>query len=48
MLAQFTLTPAEGKRLIGKAVANMAIVQDAIKEGTVIIATSTTSAYVLE
>lgn len=48
MLAQFTLTPAEGKRLIGKAVANMPIIQDAIKEGTIIIATSTTSAYVLE
>lgn len=48
MLAQFTLTPAEGKRLIGKAVANMQLVQEAVSEGTVVIATSTTSAYVLE
>jgi hypothetical protein len=48
MLAQVTLTPAEGKRLIGKAVATMDIVQEAIDHGTVIVATSTTTAYVFE
>jgi hypothetical protein len=45
---QVTLTPAEGKRIIGRAIARMDVVQSALKEGTVIIATSTTNAYVLE
>jgi hypothetical protein len=45
---QVTLTPAEGKRLIGKAIAEMEVVQNALKEGTIIIATSTTTAYVME
>ena len=48
MNLQVTLTPAEGKRLIGKAVAGMDVVQDALREGTIVVATSTTSAYVLE
>jgi hypothetical protein len=48
MLAQITLTPAEGKRLIAKAIACLDQVQQAYKEGIVIIATSTTSAYVAE
>lgn len=48
MLAQVTLTPAEGKRLIGKAVAAMEPVQHALKEGTLVIATSTTTGYVAE
>ncbi len=48
MLAQVTLTPAEGKRLIAKAIACMDIVRDALKEGTVVLATSTTTAYVFE
>ena len=48
MKIQLTLTPAEGKRLIAKAVAFMENVQYAYKNGTVIIATSTTDAYVAE
>lgn len=48
MLAQVTLTPAEGKRLIGKAIAAMESVQVALDRGTLIIATSTTTGYVVE
>ena len=48
MKAQLTLTPAEGKRLIAKAVACMESVQSAYKNGILIIATSTTTAYVAE
>jgi len=46
--AQVTLTPAESKRLIGKAVANMDEVKKALKKGIVIIALGTTNAYVAE
>ena len=48
MKAQVTLTPAEGKRLIAKAISCMDSVQNAYKEGILIIATSTTTAYVAE
>ncbi|MFP3952177.1 MAG: hypothetical protein ACLFVP_08595 [Candidatus Bathyarchaeia archaeon] len=48
MLAQVTLTPAEGKRLIAKAIPSLDVVQDALEYGTVVIATSTSTAYVLE
>jgi len=48
MKAQVTLTPAEGKRLIAKAVSCMESVQKAYREGTLIIATSTTTGYVAE
>ena len=48
MKAQVTLTPAEGKRLIAKAISCMDSVQKAYKEGTLIIATSTTTGYVAE
>ena len=48
MKVQLTMTPAEGKRLIAKAVASMEIVKEAYKNGIVIIATSTSSAYVAE
>lgn len=48
MLAQIVLTPAEGKRLIAKSIAHMDIVQDAMREGTIVVCTSTTDAYVLE
>jgi len=48
MKAQVTLTPAEGKRLIAKAISCMDSVQKAYQEGTLIIATSTTTAYVAE
>lgn len=48
MKAQVTLTPAEGKRLIAKAISCMESVQKAYREGTLIIATSTTTGYVAE
>jgi len=48
MKAQVTLTPAEGKRLIAKAISCMDSVQKAYQEGILIIATSTTTAYVAE
>ena len=48
MKVQLTLTPAEGKRLIAKAITQMENVQFAYKNGTIIIATSTTNAYVTE
>ena len=43
-----TLTPTESKRLLGKAVAAMAAVQQAYRHGRLIIAGGTTNAYVLE
>jgi len=48
LLLQVTLTPSEGKRLIGKAVAALSPVQTALSEGTIIVATGTTNAYVFE
>lgn len=45
---QVTLTPSEGKRIIGMAIAGMEVVQGALERGTIVIATSTTTAYVLE
>jgi len=45
---QASLTPAEGKRIIGMGVAAMDAVQHALENGTIVIATSTTTAYVLE
>jgi hypothetical protein len=48
MKIQLTLTPAEGKRLIAKAVASMENVQFAYKNGTLIVATSTTTGYIVE
>ncbi|NMB25920.1 MAG: hypothetical protein GX986_10360 [Firmicutes bacterium] len=46
--ALFSLTVAEGKRLIGKAVAALPIVQHARARGRLIIATGTTNGYVAE
>ena len=43
-----TLTSSESKRLIGKAIANLPEVKKAYKEATVFIATSTSTAYVVE
>jgi hypothetical protein len=48
MKRQLVLTVAESKRLIAKAVATLPEVQRAMKEGTVVVATGTTNAYVLE
>ena len=44
----FSLTVAEGKRLIGKGVAALPCVRRALAEGTVVVTRSTTSGYVLE
>jgi len=48
MKAQVTLTPAESKRIIAKAVASMSEVKRALKKGIVIISLGTTNAYVAE
>jgi hypothetical protein len=48
MKAQVTLTPTESKRLIAHAVSQMDAVKNALKEGTILIALSTTNAFVLE
>ncbi len=42
------MTPSEGKRLIGRAIAHMDVVQRALRNGIIIVATSTTTGYVLE
>jgi hypothetical protein len=44
---QVSLTPAEGKRIIGVSVAAMDAVQHALEEGTIVIVTSTTTANIL-
>ena len=46
--AQAILTVSESKRLIGKAVAQMPIVKNALANGMVIIVKGTTNAYVAE
>jgi len=46
--AQIVLTVSESKRLIAKAVAQMPIVENALKNGIVIIAKGTTNTYVAE
>jgi hypothetical protein len=43
-----TLTTSESKRIIGKAVAKMEVVNRALREGAVFICTGTTNAYVAE
>ncbi len=43
-----TLTVSEGKRLIAKGVAKLPSVQQALKEGTIIIAGGTTNGYIAE
>lgn len=47
-MRQFSLTPAAGKRLIGKAVAKHPEVQTALKGGTVVVIAGTTNGYVAE
>lgn len=42
------LTVSESKRLIAKGVAALPVVQQAMKEGIVVVATGTTNGYVLE
>ena len=48
MKRQIVLTVAESKRLIAKGVAAIPIVNKAMKEGMVVVALGTTTAYVLE
>jgi hypothetical protein len=43
-----TLTPSESKRIIGKAVANMDIVKQTLKEGSVVIGVGSTNSFVAE
>lgn len=47
-MRQFVLTPAMGKRLIGKAMAAHPAVQSAMKSGTLVIVAGTTNGYVAE
>ena len=47
-MKQFVITPAAGKRLIGKALAKHALIATAIKKGTVVIVAGTTNGYVAE
>ncbi|MDI6742565.1 MAG: hypothetical protein QMD11_07460 [Smithella sp.] len=47
-MKQFVLTPAAGKRLIGKAIAKHVAVAKALKKGTVVIIAGTTNGYVAE
>ena len=46
--ARAVLTVSEGKRLIGKAVAQMPVVKKALRDGMVIIGRGTTNTYVAE
>jgi len=48
LLAEVVLTPSESKRLIGKAVASMEVVKEALKSGLIIIIKGTTNSYVAE
>jgi len=43
LLLQVSLTPSEGKRLIGMSVAQMDTVQHTLREGVIVVATSTTA-----
>ena len=44
----FSVTVAEGKRLIGKGVARLPQIEEAMAKGTVIVTRSTTAGYVVE
>jgi len=48
MHVQITLTPAESKRLIAKAVVKLGEVKKAFKNGIIVIGVGTTNAYVAE
>jgi len=47
-MKQFVLTPAAGKRLIGKAVIRHPAIKEALKKGTVVIIAGTTNGYVAQ
>jgi hypothetical protein len=48
MQALFTLTPAESKRLIGKGVAVLPEIKNAMKNGYLLVGRGSTNAYILE
>ncbi len=47
-MKQFVLTPAAGKRLIGKGMVKHPVITKALKKGTVVIIAGTTNGYVAE
>ncbi|MCL5877293.1 MAG: hypothetical protein M1540_05725 [Candidatus Bathyarchaeota archaeon] len=47
-MKQFLLTPAAGKRLIAKTLANHPAIKKAIQNGTIVIVAGTTNGYVAE
>jgi len=47
-MKQFVLTPATGKRLIGKAIVKRSVITKALKKGSVVIVAGTTNGYVAE
>jgi len=47
-MRQFVLSPAAGKRLIGKALATHPAIETALKSGTLVIVAGTTNGYVAE
>ena len=47
-MKQFVLTPAAGKRLIGKAITKHTAIVNALKKNTVVIVAGTTNGYVAE
>ena len=48
MLAQITLTPTESKKMIAKAVANMDMVKQAMKEGIVVVHPCSSTFFIVE
>lgn len=48
MRARITLTPAEAKRLIAKAVVRLKVVKRALKDGVVTVHPSTTTSFIIE
>ncbi|MEN6488909.1 MAG: hypothetical protein ABFD66_08515 [Smithella sp.] len=47
-MKQYVLTPAAGKRLIGKALASHPVVSSVLKTGTLVVIAGTTNGYVAE
>ena len=47
-MKQLLITPAMGKRLIAKTIANHPAVRKALRNGTVVIVAGTTNGYVAE
>ncbi|MEQ8214419.1 MAG: hypothetical protein ABRQ35_11025, partial [Smithellaceae bacterium] len=47
-MQQYVLTPAAGKRLIGKALAFHPVVTSVLKTGTLVVIAGTTNGYVAE